>query len=213
MPKKPIKHGLKVFALCCAYTGYLYCYEVYTGKENTDGSPKAVIERLMLMAGVTFVVRGKGRVLYTDNFYTSMEVMQHVFERFGVLMVGTFALTKNKSGTAATFPFHRLSKSCMDKTAHRLMRGAKKCIYKGSKLLYKVQATLQGTSNCLEGYHKEEEHIKLSQEVSCMFRSTTSREPTFASPRSRQAMSQDQLRLHQLPSACVWHTLGSISSW
>jgi hypothetical protein len=24
MPAKPIKHGIKVYALCCAYTGYLY---------------------------------------------------------------------------------------------------------------------------------------------------------------------------------------------
>jgi hypothetical protein len=142
MPKKPIKHGLKVFALCCAYTGYLYCYEVYTGKENTDGSPKAVIERLMLMAGVTFVVRGKGRVLYTDNFYTSMEVMQHVFDRFGVLMVGTYALKKKKSRTAADFPFDRLSKTCMDTTTRGWMRDAVKCIFKGTKLLYKVQATV-----------------------------------------------------------------------
>jgi Transposase IS4 len=60
MPKKPIRHGLKVFALNCAYTGYLYCFEVYTGKENLDGSPKAVIERLMLAAGYTFTVQGQG---------------------------------------------------------------------------------------------------------------------------------------------------------
>jgi hypothetical protein len=28
MPKKPIRHGLKVFALSCAYMGYLYSFEV-----------------------------------------------------------------------------------------------------------------------------------------------------------------------------------------
>jgi hypothetical protein len=38
MPAKPIKHGIKVYALCCAYTGYLYMFEVYTGKGGTaDG--------------------------------------------------------------------------------------------------------------------------------------------------------------------------------
>ena len=31
MPKKPIKHGIKVYALCCSSTGYLYAFEVYTG--------------------------------------------------------------------------------------------------------------------------------------------------------------------------------------
>ena len=29
MPAKPIKHGIKVFAACCAYTGILLAYDVY----------------------------------------------------------------------------------------------------------------------------------------------------------------------------------------
>jgi hypothetical protein len=28
MSAKPIKHGIKVYALCCAYTGYLYMLEI-----------------------------------------------------------------------------------------------------------------------------------------------------------------------------------------
>ena len=34
MPQKPIKHGIKVCCLCCAYTSYLLGFEVYVGKEN-----------------------------------------------------------------------------------------------------------------------------------------------------------------------------------
>jgi hypothetical protein len=116
MPKKPIRHGLKVFALNCAYTGYLYSFEVYTGKEHVDGSPKAVIERLMLAAGFTFTIHGQGRILYTDNFYTSLEVMHYLYITFGVLMVGTYVLSKKKSRTAADYPFHKLSKPALDKT-------------------------------------------------------------------------------------------------
>jgi hypothetical protein len=43
MPAKPIKHGLYVYTalVCCAYTGYLVMFEIYTGKGSTlDGSPK-----------------------------------------------------------------------------------------------------------------------------------------------------------------------------
>ena len=47
----------------------------------------------------------KGRILYTDNFYTSMAVMKHVYDSFGMLMVGTYKkLTKKKSRTGADFP-------------------------------------------------------------------------------------------------------------
>jgi len=45
MPKKPIKHGVKVFAVCCAYSTVLLGFEVYTGAENnvTDNSALAVV--------------------------------------------------------------------------------------------------------------------------------------------------------------------------
>jgi hypothetical protein len=36
MMLKPIKHGLKIFALCCSKSGYLFAFEVYTGKDNTS---------------------------------------------------------------------------------------------------------------------------------------------------------------------------------
>lgn len=36
LPAKHIKHGIKVFAACCAYTGVLLAFRVYCGKENDD---------------------------------------------------------------------------------------------------------------------------------------------------------------------------------
>jgi hypothetical protein len=109
MPAKPIKHGIKVYALCCAYTGYLlYRFEIYTGKGGTpDGSPKGVISRLLYGAGVTGT---SGRILYTDNFYTSLWVMKNMYVSFAMLLVGMYALMKDKSRTADDFPFAKLSK-------------------------------------------------------------------------------------------------------
>ena len=45
MPQKPIKHWIKVFAICCAYTAVLLGFEVYCGAmmDNVDGSVDAVI--------------------------------------------------------------------------------------------------------------------------------------------------------------------------
>ena len=36
MPLKPIKHGIKVFAFFCAYTGHIIGFEVYLGKGGRD---------------------------------------------------------------------------------------------------------------------------------------------------------------------------------
>ena len=36
MPAKPIKHGLKVYALCCACSAVLLAYQIYVGKEDED---------------------------------------------------------------------------------------------------------------------------------------------------------------------------------
>lgn len=50
MPQKPIKHGLKVFAVCCAYTAVLLGFEVYCGAmmEDIDNSSTAVVMQIDL---------------------------------------------------------------------------------------------------------------------------------------------------------------------
>jgi hypothetical protein len=51
-----------------------YRFEIYTGKGGTpDGSPKGVISRLLYGVGATGT---SGRMLYTNNFYTSLRVMK-----------------------------------------------------------------------------------------------------------------------------------------
>ena len=86
MPMKPIKHGIKVCALCCSEAGYLCSFEACAGKGNTeDGSPRGVIGRLTRKAGLG---RQMGRVLCADNCYTSLEAMKHAFVNYGMMMVG-----------------------------------------------------------------------------------------------------------------------------
>eukprot|EP00956_Cyclotella_meneghiniana_P031351 scaffold82082_cov70-Cyclotella_meneghiniana.AAC.5 len=74
MPRKPIKHGIriKVFAVCCSYTGVLLGFEVYRGAsavEGTDNSAVAVVDRLLNDNNLTNNCRG--RILYTDNWYST----------------------------------------------------------------------------------------------------------------------------------------------
>jgi len=96
MPAKPIKHGIKVFYLCCAISEVLLAFEVYVGKEDctNDNSVLAVCDRLVDDAGLTV---NRGRVLYTDNYYTSVKLVKHMFEQYGWSIVGTIVPTDKKS--------------------------------------------------------------------------------------------------------------------
>ena len=52
MPIKPIKHGIKVFAICmCAYTEVVLGFEVYCGSDSVAGDKSSalatVVERLL----------------------------------------------------------------------------------------------------------------------------------------------------------------------
>ena len=49
MPAKPIKHRIKVFCLCCAYSAIMLSFEVYCGKDSnkTDGTTVGICDRLI----------------------------------------------------------------------------------------------------------------------------------------------------------------------
>ena len=107
MPAKPIKHGIKVYALCCALSAVILAFKVYVGKEDdTDGSAVAVCNDLCVDAGLT---GARGRVLYTDNYYTSIKLAKHMFNNYGWTIVGTISPTDKKSRQDEDIPFLKLS--------------------------------------------------------------------------------------------------------
>jgi len=68
-PLKPIKHGIKVFCLCCSYSAMLLSFVIYVGKDYVEEkSTKEVVDKLILLSNLQ---TAKGRILYTDNYYTS----------------------------------------------------------------------------------------------------------------------------------------------
>lgn len=111
MPRKPIKHGLKVFAICCAYSSVLLGFEVYCGAEqhNDDKSARsalAVVERLIRLAGLG---KNKGTTLYTDNWYRTVALAVWLFVNLGWFFNGTFSTSKKVSRCDDDVPFHTLS--------------------------------------------------------------------------------------------------------
>ena len=114
MPTKPIKHGIKVFALCCSVTGYLLAFEVYTGRtdeEQSDTKLKSLIDRLLVQAGLNS--GSVGCILYSDNYYTSLKTSCYLYETYGMLSVGTLRLSEKVSRGCDDIPFHKLSKAAL----------------------------------------------------------------------------------------------------
>ena len=107
MPQKPIKHGIKVFALCCGYTAVLLLFIVYVGEEDdSNNSALKVYDKLCVDAGI---ISMQDRVLYTDNYYTSVKLAKHMFKKYGWTIVGTVVPTDKKSISDEDIPFLKLS--------------------------------------------------------------------------------------------------------
>ena len=139
MPAKPIKHGIKVFAICCALSAVLIGFEIYVGKEDdSDGSALATCDRLIVKANLH---HAKGRILFTDNWYTSMNLAKHLFEKYRWTIVGTIVPTEKKSRQDQDIPFHKLSKGAVDKIKRGWYREAVYKMETPSRKKYYIQCT------------------------------------------------------------------------
>jgi hypothetical protein len=124
MPRKPIKHGIKVFAICCSYTGVLLGFEVYCGADgiaDQDNSAVAVVERLLTDSHLT---QARGRIVYTDNWYTTMDVPYKLYNKYGFLFCGTMVPTEKVSCQDMDVPFHKLSQGAKDSVERGWFREA-----------------------------------------------------------------------------------------
>ncbi|XP_026322190.1 piggyBac transposable element-derived protein 3-like [Hyposmocoma kahamanoa] len=89
MPMKPIKRGYKVWARCDARSGYLYCFEIYTGK--TDNKDEAGLGFTV----VTNLCRNVPRdsLVTFDNFFTSCKLVDVLYQN-GIFSTGTVRKTR-----------------------------------------------------------------------------------------------------------------------
>ena len=92
MPAKPIKWGIKVWALCEADTGYAYNLQVYTGK--VEGRQEKGLTHRVCMDLLTPVL-GTGIHVYMDNLYTAVNLFSDLRIR-GVMACGT--VRSNRKG-------------------------------------------------------------------------------------------------------------------
>ena len=106
MPAEPVKHGIKVFALCCALSAVTFSFKVHVGNgDDSDGTALGVCNDLVVDAGLA---EQRGRVLYTENYYTLVKLAEDMFEKYSWTIVGTISLTDEKSWEDEDIPFIKL---------------------------------------------------------------------------------------------------------
>ena len=89
MPLKPIKRGIKVWAVSDAVNGFVTAFEIYTGK-------KVKAERNLganVVKTLTMHYRSTYRHVYFDNFFTSLDLLSHLLES-GLYGCGTIRIDR-----------------------------------------------------------------------------------------------------------------------
>ena len=94
-PKKPEKWHLKIYALNCSKSGYLSQFKIYrgNGEVRPEGISATAYPVHVLLESQRFHQRG--HVLFTDNWYTSLQSAKICGER-GIQTVGT--IKANRKG-------------------------------------------------------------------------------------------------------------------
>lgn len=137
MPAKPIKHGIKVYAACCALSGVLLvAFRVFTGNEDTTDFHRSTVSICDTLIREGDLHRCKGRVLVTDNFYTTVALAKHMFSKYRWTIVGTITPTEKKARTDEDIPFLKLSNGALKDVERGWYREAVLPLMDGAKRYY-----------------------------------------------------------------------------
>lgn len=93
MPQKPIKRGYKVWARCDSETGYLYQFNVYIGKSETQEDGDGGLGYKVVMDLCRTVE--SGTLVAFDNFFTSLPLLEMLHQK-SIFSVGT--VRQNRKG-------------------------------------------------------------------------------------------------------------------
>ncbi|XP_025412701.1 piggyBac transposable element-derived protein 4-like [Sipha flava] len=88
MPNKPVKYGIKIFALCDNVTYYTSNLEIYAGKQpdgpfSIDNSASEVVKRLVSPISKT------GRNITADNWFASISLAEELLKNHNLTLVAT----------------------------------------------------------------------------------------------------------------------------
>ena len=63
----------------------------------------------------------RGRVLCTDNWYTSVSLAKDLYENYGWTMLGTIVPTEKKKRTGEDIPFRKLSNGALNEVTEGMV--------------------------------------------------------------------------------------------
>ena len=111
LPKKPTRFGIKVFVNAEAKSGYVLTFQVYTGKR--EANPADEVSKLSVSHRVVKELLqsylGKGHWVFTDNYYTGVELYED--------------LLRNNTYATGTFRANRKHFPCVLKEKRKLSMG------------------------------------------------------------------------------------------
>ncbi|CAG4963420.1 unnamed protein product [Parnassius apollo] len=81
MPKKPVKRGFKVWSRCDSLTGYLYQFEIYTGKKDDATTEVGLGASVVRELSKNLIDENvENTHIAFDNFFASHELLQYLFD-------------------------------------------------------------------------------------------------------------------------------------
>uniref|UniRef100_A0ABM0MTM6 PiggyBac transposable element-derived protein 4-like n=1 Tax=Saccoglossus kowalevskii TaxID=10224 RepID=A0ABM0MTM6_SACKO len=112
IPSKPDRFGLKSYMVSESSSGYTSVFDIYTGKNYTpnpdtiesenEGHTFNVVMGLMRKASLL----NKGYKLYTDNYYTSHTLIDHL-KAEDTMLVGTARMNRKEMPAALKLPLRQ----------------------------------------------------------------------------------------------------------
>ena len=105
MPMKPVKRGIKVWALADSHNGYFHKFQVYTGKEGSG--EKQLGQRVV--KDLTQHLKGKNQHVFFDNFFTSERLLCDLAED-DIYVCGL--ARKDRRGFPPTLKMAKLKNRC-----------------------------------------------------------------------------------------------------
>lgn len=94
---KPIRFGYKNWALCSS-SGYMYCFDVYMGKDNDKEKTSLGIGGMTVLDLLTRtnIPSNAGYKVYFDNYFTSFDLLMHLTS-IGICATGTIRENRTKN--------------------------------------------------------------------------------------------------------------------
>ena len=78
MPLKPVKVGIKMFALSESQSGYCHKFQVYLSKDDDEADGGELGKTGLVVVRLLDGLQHKGFNVYVDNFYTSVPLFHHL---------------------------------------------------------------------------------------------------------------------------------------